>query len=196
VLALRFWLVWVGRFPGDRWAATQSETWAKWPWVVRGCGRVIQAIGTPMPALLIAGIGLLLLYRRGRPGELEGLVVAASATAMCALLKTIFGPTPLWAHFHPGAEANYPSGHVTFVAATIGYLGLCAWRHGLPRISALAGALILCVGPERVLSGAHTVSDSIAGYLLAGSWLILADLCVRSGYSVLSRMAVGEGRGR
>jgi undecaprenyl-diphosphatase len=164
--------------------------------VVREAGVVIQDIGTPVPALLIAGIGMLLLLRSGRPGEPEGLLVAGSATVACALLKEIFGPTPVWTMLHPGSGANYPSGHVTFAAATIGYLGLCAWRHGLPRITALAVVLILCVGPERILSGVHTVSDIIAGYLLAGSWLILADLCVRSGYSVLPRVAVwGAGSG-
>jgi undecaprenyl-diphosphatase len=186
VIALHCWLVWVGPLPGDRWAAARGAVWPGSPWAVRDAGQVIQDLCTPVPALALAALGLLLLLRRGWPGEAEGLVVAGAATVACALLKTIFGPTPLWAMLHPGTVSNYPSGHVTFVTATVGYLGLCAWRHHARPISAIAAALILWVGPERVLSGAHAVSDVIAGYMLGAAFLILAELCAKSRFALLA----------
>ncbi len=186
MFALHFWLVWVGPLPGDRWALRQEGPWAVGPWAAREAGAVIQYICSPAPALTIAAVGLLLLLWRGRPGEVQGLVIACLATPACALLKSMLGLEPVWATTYPHGAGSFPSGHVVFVTATIGYLGLCAWRRHMRWVSAVAVVLILWVGPERVLSGVHTVSDAVAGYLFAASFLVLADPGARSIRAVMA----------
>ncbi len=193
VFALHFWVIWVSPLPGDRWAATQAGPWSSRPWAWREAGYLIQLLGTAGVALAIVGVGLVLLLTRGSPGEAEGLLLASTAIIACELLKHLFGRTELSDLIVQGGLDSYPSGHVSFVTATIGFLGLCAWRHGARRTAYLAVALIVLVGPERVLSGVHTVSDVIGGYLLAGAWLALAEVCVQRKLWVLPRLRWGMG---
>jgi len=60
------------------------------------------------------------------------------------------------------------------VTAVIGYLGLVSWRAGRPWLTALAALLIVGIGPARLVTGVHLVSDVVAGYCVGASWLILA----------------------
>jgi undecaprenyl-diphosphatase len=171
MLALHFWLVWVGSFPGDRWALERG--WHLQSSPVRAYADVFGDLGTPVAAVAILLVGSGILLARRPFSEFLGLVVAFCAIPFNAMLKVIFGASPLWAEFH-NHSANFPSGHVNFVTAVIGYLGLISWRASQRWLTALAALLVVGIGPARVVTGVHLVSDVVAGYLVGASWLILA----------------------
>jgi undecaprenyl-diphosphatase len=170
VIALHLWLVWVGPFPGDHWALRQG--WTPHPTWVRDYASFFQHLGTPLVAIALVAVASVLIIRHGSLLELFGLGVACLAVALNALLKLVLGPSPIWQTVHTGH--NFPSGHTTFVVAVIGYLGMVAHRHGQRWLESLALVLVIAVGPARVVTGIHLVSDVIAGYLLGGAMLLVA----------------------
>jgi undecaprenyl-diphosphatase len=170
-IVLHLWLVWVGSFPGDHWALRQR--WSPHQGWEHDYASFFQHLGTPLPAILLAAVALIVLLRSRLVAEAAGLVVACCAVPLNALLKLVLGPSPVWAAAHQSGH-NYPSGHVTFVTAVIGYLGVIAWRRNRRRLAAVAAVLVIGVGPARVVTGFHLVSDVIGGYLVGAAMLLLA----------------------
>ena len=171
--ALRVWLKFVGPIPGDRYAATHYAPHRPEGVVLRRLTAFFSSLGTPLVAAGIIGVGLLALWLVADRRTARGLILACLVIPLNALLKLISGPTPLWtATFHAGD--NFPSGHVAFVAAVVGYLGWVAARRHQPVGLVAALVVIVGMGPARVLVGAHLVSDVIGGYLVGGAVLVLA----------------------
>jgi membrane-associated phospholipid phosphatase len=183
LVALRVWLAKVGPLPGDRWAAVHfQQPWLRSP-PMKALATFYQSLGSPVPALTIGAVGLalvVLVTLQGERGAFGGLVIACLAVPANGLLKLAFGPTALWVETGRGGT-NFPSGHVSFVTAVIGYLGLLCWRRGYHWLTVLAALLIAGVGPARVVGGEHLVSDVIGGYLLGFALLIPAGLWVARG---------------
>jgi membrane-associated phospholipid phosphatase len=170
VIALHLWLVWVAPFPGDRWALRQA--WTPHPTWVRDYADFFQHLATPLVAIALVAVALTLILRHGSLAEAAGLVVTCLAVPLNAILKLVLGASPLWRTAHSGH--SYPSGHTTFVVAVIGYVGVIAWRHDRRWLAALAALLIAAVGPARVVTGIHLVSDVVGAYLLGAAMLLLA----------------------
>jgi membrane-associated phospholipid phosphatase len=173
VFALHFWLVWVGSFPGDRWAAQQSHVFWTRPQFERDALTYYGDIGSPLEAATLVAVLFAWLWWAGGWRAASGLLIACLAVVASALLKDIFGATPLSVALHSPSD-GFPSGHVAFVTATIGYAGAFALTRGWRWLAAVALILILAIGPERVISGAHVVSDVIGGYLLGAAGALLA----------------------
>jgi membrane-associated phospholipid phosphatase len=171
VIALHLWLVWVGPFPGDRWALRQGFT--PHPGWVRDYASFFQHLGTPLVAIALVAVALIVLVRLGWLIAALGLLIACCAVPLNAILKLVLGPSPVWSAAHPGGH-NYPSGHTSFVVAVIGYLGVVAWRHERRWLALVAAVLVAGVGPARVVTGIHLVSDVIGGYLLGAAVLLVA----------------------
>jgi undecaprenyl-diphosphatase len=170
VIAVHLWLVWVGPFPGDGWALRQTST--PHPTWVRDYADFFQHLGTPLVAIALVAVALILILRYGSLAEAAGLVVACLAVPLNAILKLVLGASPLWRTAHTGH--NYPSGHTTFVIAVLGYIGVIAWRHDRRWPAALAALLVVAVGPARVVTGIHLVSDVVGAYLLGAAMLLVA----------------------
>jgi undecaprenyl-diphosphatase len=176
VIALHLWLAWGGAFPGDTWAI--ERTWHPQAAFWRTYASLFQDLGTPTFAILLVLAALAAIVARGSFAEAAGLAIACCAIPLNALLKSVLGPSPVWFAAHRGGH-DYPSGHVTFVVAVIGYIGWLGWRHGRRWIAVLAAALIALVGPARVVTGIHIVSDVVGAYLLGAAVLVLAVTCAR-----------------
>jgi len=162
-------------FPGDIRAArlgAQMVTTHR-PSLIWDLTRVYQQIGRPIVAIAEVLVMVTWLWRSAGRRAAQGLMIVLLASATCGLIKIICGPTPLWiALYHVGT--NFPSGVVTFMTASFGYVAVVAWRQGrrvlpLALVVAIAGA-----GPARVLGGQHLLSDVLGGYMLGMSWLLLA----------------------
>jgi membrane-associated phospholipid phosphatase len=173
VFALHFWLVWVGSFPGDRWAAAQSAAIHTRPQWLQDTVRDYGDLGSPgLATAIVLALGLWLWWIAGRRAA-TALLIACLAEPVNALLKAIFGPTPLAVQLYRSG-ANFPSGHVAFITATVGFAGVVAVKHRQWWLVAIAAVLVGGMGPARVISGAHFVSDVVGGYLMGAAGVLLA----------------------
>jgi len=159
-------------FPGDGWAAQIGMSHKAWPiWEIT---RVYQQVGRPLVA--VGEVALLLgwLWQRAGRRETHGLLIVLLASATCGVIKILCGPTPLWMVLDHHVGTNFPSGVVTFMTATVGYVALVAWRLGRRLLPLGLTIAILGAGPARVLGGQHLISDVLGGYMLGSAWLLIA----------------------
>jgi membrane-associated phospholipid phosphatase len=188
MIALRAWLQWIGPLPIDRFAISRFGPRGVPHWILSLCSGTDFAliVGATM---LIGTIGLLCLI--GRSAAI-GFTMSALVIVWNALIKMAFGPVPFWAHGRAGV--NYPSGHMSWTAATFGYLAWIAldrrnyWQIG-PCV-----AVILAVAVERVMSGAHTISDLIGGFLLAMTWIVIVISYVYAASATYQPLGLRFGR--
>jgi membrane-associated phospholipid phosphatase len=169
------WLLSRHTFPGDTRAAQlgMQLVMTHKPSLVWAITRVYQQIGRPLVAVGEVLVMFAWLWRAAGRRAAQGLLIVLLASATCGLIKIICGPTPLWtALYHVGT--NFPSGVVTFMTASFGYVALVALRQGRKVLPLVLFLAILGAGPARVLGGQHLPSDVIGGYMLGMSWLILA----------------------
>ncbi len=182
VLVLRLWLKWAGPLPGDRWAQTHLDAvYLVQPW--RDFGTFFSVIGGQPVAFLTGCVALWFVARAcGRRG-VWFVVIACLGVFANMVLKVLSGPTPLMIVKFGVAQSgmNYPSGHTVYGVAMFGSLAWLAWSKGRRDIAAVLIALLLAMGPFRVIADAHFVSDVVAGYLAGFAWLLCAALLTGAG---------------
>jgi membrane-associated phospholipid phosphatase len=170
------WLLASHVFPGDRWAAAVGMSPKSWPiWDIT---RVYQQVGRPLVAVGEVAVMLAWLWRRAGRREIQGLLIVLLASASCGVIKIVCGPTPLWMVLNHHVGTNFPSGVVTFMTATVGYIAVVGWRLGHRVVPVALGVAILGAGPARVLGGQHLISDVLGAYMLGLAWLLLAYVYV------------------
>jgi membrane-associated phospholipid phosphatase len=171
---LERWLLVSHIFPGDRWAAQIGMEHKAWPiWDIT---RVYQQVGRPLVAVGEVAVMLAWLWRSAGRREIQGLFIVLMASVCCGVIKILCGPTPLWTVLDHHVGTNFPSGVVTFMTATVGYVALLAWRRGRRVVPVALLLAILGAGPARVLGGQHLISDVLGAYMLGLSWLLLAHV--------------------
>jgi len=170
------WLLASHLFPGDRWAAAIGMSHkSRMIWDIT---RVYQQVGRPLVAVGEVAVMLAWLWRRAGRREIQGLFVVLLASASCGVIKILCGPTPLWMVLDHHVGTNFPSGVVTFMTATVGYIAVVAWRLGHRAVPIALAVAILGAGPARVLGGQHLISDVLGAYMLGLAWLLLAYVYV------------------
>jgi membrane-associated phospholipid phosphatase len=116
------------------------------------------------------------------------LLVMAGNGALTKVLKQVFERVRP-EHIHGIAQAegfSFPSGHSSASMAAYAMLAyLATWllprRWHLP-VAMVAGALVFTTGWSRVVLQVHYASDVLAGWLLAGTW-VLCTVLVMEGVS-------------
>jgi membrane-associated phospholipid phosphatase len=187
VLALRLALKYIGPIPGDRWALHHlDQTGLGEPW--RQLGFFFSSIGTPAVSVATMAVACWFVWRAAGLRAVVFVVVACGGVVVNSALKVLSGPTPLMVETYTADGLNYPSGHVVYATVAFGSLAWVAWQCRRWDISLVLIALILLMGPFRVVAETHFVSDVIAGYLVGLGWLIVAALV--TGY--LGRRPRGE----
>lgn len=166
------WLLASHIFPGDRWAAQVGMSHK--PALIWDLTRIYQQVGRPLVAVGEVVVILVWLWRRAGRRETQGLVVVLLASLTCGVIKILCGPTPLWEVLAHHVGTNFPSGVVTFMTATGGYVALVSWRMGGLAMPLALVVAILGAGPARVLGGQHLISDVLGAYMLGLAWLLLA----------------------
>jgi membrane-associated phospholipid phosphatase len=161
----------------------------------------VSTINWPVPsAIVMAGvIGLLVTLRRWLAAGVALLTSALADASSYITNEIVRRPRPSDHGLHIlHVIKNYysfPSGHVIHAVAFFGFVLFLTWqtRRWVPLlwpVRAVLIALIVLMGPSRVLEGEHWPSDVLGGLLYGVFWLILG-LHV---YSVRRRQATGDRR--
>jgi undecaprenyl-diphosphatase len=162
-----------GSFPGD----AHFVSWIRHPHpppLLASCAQVFGLLATPTTACLSVAVAWLVVDRYVGPRYGVLVIVAVGAVGLNSILKLIFGPTPLQLSTRgPTAGNNFPSGHVTYATCLFGILAWFALARGKRLTSLGLMGMIICMGPCRILDGAHWPSDVLAGYALGAAWTIL-----------------------
>ncbi len=180
VLAVRLLETHVAPFPWDVWAARVGSSHKAW--LVWKLTRAYQQMGRPLVAVGEVLVMFAWCWRSAGPRATLGLCVVLMASLACGVIKTFCGPTPLWLSLHH-VGSNFPSGVVTFVTATGGYLAWVAHQQGRRLLPAVLVAIIVGAGPARVLGAQHVATDAAAGYGLGLAGLLWARAFMDSGLS-------------
>ena len=167
------WLLSSHLFPGDTWAAQVGMSHkSQLVWDVT---RFYQQVGRPLVAIGEVAVMLAWLWRRAGRRETQGLLIALLASLSCGVIKILCGPTPLWMVLDHHVGTNFPSGVVTFMTASVGYVALVAWRDGRRAVAITLTVAILGAGPARIVGGQHLISDVLGAYMLGLAWLLAAQ---------------------
>jgi membrane-associated phospholipid phosphatase len=162
-----------GSFPGDdRFVSRMIFPKPSEPFAF--LAHAFALLGNPVVASVSVAVVWALVDRQ--LGHRHGILVlaAVAAVALNAILKAIFGPTPLQLEiFGERAPTNFPSGHVVYATVLCGLVAWLALARGNRPILVAMGLIILGMGPFRVVDGAHWPSDVLAGYALGLAWTIV-----------------------
>ncbi|MEA2157522.1 MAG: superfamily [Solirubrobacteraceae bacterium] len=171
VALMWLWVSSAGALPGDRalaaWAQRRppSERFNDVDFFFGGWAAGPIAIG-------VTALGAAVTARRSGPRYGALVVAAALAAPLNELVAAILGPPPLAAAFFRG-QSVFPSGHAAFACAMGGVLALLAWSRGLWEAALIVAGVAFATGVSRVFSGAHALSDVLAGYALGAGWLLV-----------------------
>jgi membrane-associated phospholipid phosphatase len=144
----------------------------------------VSTINWPVPsAIVMAGVvGLLAALRRWLAAGTALLTSALADASSYITNEIVRRPRPSDHGLHIlHVIKNYysfPSGHVIHAVAFFGFVLFLTWqtRRWVPLlwpVRAVLIALIVLMGPSRVLEGEHWPSDVLGGLLYGAFWLIL-----------------------
>jgi membrane-associated phospholipid phosphatase len=134
------------------------------------------------------------------------VVATLSAGLLAGILKVLVGRPrpPVLAispyDFFPSFNTYaYPSSHVLFFVVFYGFLAYLSWLYLAGRARwisiSVCAALIVLIGPSRILLGEHWVSDVIGSYIIGTLWLIILILLYQATLHLRSRGREGDGSG-
>lgn len=153
----------------------------------------VSTITWPIPALIsMTAIAATLVYvRRWLDFLLTAAVTGLGSGSMYLTNQLIQRPRPsgygVYVEQHIVSYFSFPSGHVQHVVTFFGFLlfltyqsrrpGWWIWPLRLMRLLPLA--VILLIGPSRMLAGEHWTSDVVQGALYGLFWLLTGIVLYR-----------------
>jgi membrane-associated phospholipid phosphatase len=144
----------------------------------------VSAINWPVPsAIVVAGVvGLLVTLRRWLAAGTTLLTSALADASSYITNEIVRRPRPSDHGLHIlhviKTYYSFPSGHVIHAVAFFGFVLFLTWQTRRPApllwpVRAVLIALIVLMGPSRVLEGEHWPSDVLGGLLYGAFWLML-----------------------
>lgn len=182
--ALTLYVRFVGPIPGDRWALERAYALA-YSETRSNAYQFFSGLGSPYVAAATVVCGAMILMRNVSARAAGMLVVAAAAVGIEQILEPVIGTTDAAVDLVWPAE-SYPSGHVVYAAATFGYLGWLARRHGRPEVTLICAVLILGMAFSRLADRSHLLNEVLGGLLLGAAWLF-GLVAVAQGWSPARR---------
>lgn len=144
------------------------------PWT-EAIGRIFALMGSALVLPWVTVGVVLVLASRGHRWWATWIGVAGMGGWVISetIKHLVQRQRPQWPDpFATLTSASMPSGHS--MAGIYGWFafGVAAWALGHRAIGGLLMACGLLMGPSRVLFGVHWPTDVLAGWLLAGAWLL------------------------
>jgi membrane-associated phospholipid phosphatase len=182
-LAVLFVLVWnVPYFTIDL-TVTRAVQTISWPWFSI-LMEIISYPGNAPQSFAIVALVVVVLFAIGLRWEsVSSLIAGAGGSLVDTLAKAIVHrarPTADIVHVVQQVNGySFPSGHVVFYTAFLGFLMFLAYTILKERVAwrmaviAILGFFVATVGVSRIDLGAHWFSDVLGAYLLGSLWLIL-----------------------
>lgn len=143
----------------------------------------ISGLGFEPLSYILSGLVILYLFVEGWRWEAGSALFAALGVSIMGLVIKLIvqraRPTPdLLNVFSPLNDYSFPSGHVLFFTAFLGFLWFLLYTHGKPSFPRTLGLvffalLVALVGVSRVYLGQHWPSDVLGAYLFGSLWLAL-----------------------
>ncbi len=144
----------------------------------------VSTINWPQPAavILVVVTALLLVLRRWLAAIVVVLSSCLADLSSWLTNEIVRRPRPFDHGIHVLRKItnyySFPSGHVVHALAFCGILLFLAWRVRRPAAwlwvaRVVLVALIVLMGPSRVLEGEHWPSDVVEGLLIGAFWLLL-----------------------
>lgn len=173
VIALHAWIDRSGALPGDRVALRFYRT-QRVTSLNHDFPSLLGTIGLPTVATVTVAVATWLVGRRLGVASAALVVATAAVVIVNDTMKDAWGPTPIMLEYLGERQAgNFPSGHVAYATAVFGYLAWLALRQGQRDIAVVLLAVVVLMGPSRILTHAHFPSDVVGGYVIGAAWLIL-----------------------
>src|SRR5919201_1911613 len=144
----------------------------------------VSAINWPVPsAIVVVGVvGLLVTLRRWWAAGVALLTSALADASSYITNEIVRRPRPSDHGLHIlhviKTYFSFPSGHVIHAVAFFGFVLFLTWQMRRPvpllwPVRAVLIAVIVLMGPSRVLEGEHWPSDVLGGLLYGVFWLLL-----------------------
>jgi undecaprenyl-diphosphatase len=138
----------------------------------------------PLPATLttIAVVGLFLALRRWLDALLLAVIPGVGSASSYLTTLLVQRPRPLghglYIQMMVKGFYSFPSGHVEHALVFFGLLVFLTYQVRRPGwwawpLRLVLLAVIVVIGPSRMLEGEHWLSDVVAGYLYGAFWLVL-----------------------
>ena len=133
--------------------------------------------GATGAAVVLAVSAVLWSVGRGRVAALLCLCFVGAEATTWALKFAVARARPDFLDGITAASPSFPSAHATVAGSVYGFVALLAasdagrWRGAVLGVGA---AIVLLVGFSRVFLSLHYFTDVLAGYAVAGVWLLLA----------------------
>ncbi len=150
-----------------------------------------------LPYIMVAALGLFLVFTRERRRELKMILYSAATVVLSRLVITeiiryfypslrpfiVYNITPLLYDF----ASSFPSGHAAFffALATIVFIFHKKWG-----IVYFLGSLIICV--SRIMAGIHWPADILGGMLVGVGSAILIYYWLRPRFEAKRQIAVAK----
>ena len=177
VAVIWWYLQVIGPFPGDALAddyfgnrIVNAE--------LTGALDFFSGLGSAFVAITTVGTCAWVVVRR--VGAVEAvMVVAAAAAVVNEIVRLALGPSPNLATFgEPDCpRSQLPQRPCRLRCSVFGLLAVLGRRHRQRELTVIAVAIVVLMGPFRVLAGAHYPSDVLGGLALGLGWM-LATLAV------------------
>jgi membrane-associated phospholipid phosphatase len=190
-LAALFALVWnVPYFTIDL-TVTRAVQTIPWAWFAV-LMEIISFFGTGVQSFALVILVIVLLFAIGLRWESVGALIAgaggpAADTVAKAIVHRARPSADLIHVVQTVSGYSFPSGHVVFYTAFLGFLMFLAYSLLKERVVwrwvllVVLGFFVATVGVSRIYLGAHWFSDVLGAYLLGSLWLSLTIYVYRWG---------------
>ncbi len=165
---------------------------------VNSVARLVADLCNPQPYVYLTAVPVLMALVRRRPRVAAGVAaILLGANATTHLLKPLLAEpraASLFGGQAPVGPVSWPSGHATAAMSLALSLLVASPSRWRPVVAALGAAFAVAVSYAFLTLGWHYPSDVLGGFLVAGTWALLAVAAISAADRRWPRRSLGSPR--